>query len=368
MPELPLSTRYLSRILLAFAVIAVLSITKQLLIPLFFSIFLAYLLYPAASWFEKKGIPRIITNFLVIIIFMAIITGVLVGFIKLLGSASNDLPELRDRLSDNLRQLQNFLSTVLGISSDQIRQVISNGSLNFDFLTNFIETGKNILIALALVPVYTFLLLFYRDKFHRFIFMQISSNNESYADEIIQKTSEVVPKYLKGLLVVCLILVVLNSLGFYITGVSYPLLLGIIAALFNLIPYLGTVIGYGIVALFVFAVQSPTVAGAVVIQFFIVQFLENNILTPNITGSYVRINPLVIIFSLIAGGLIWGLPGMFLIIPSLGILKIIFESVDRLKPYAYLLGTQGTEQHSITITSLRRIFGWSKSDQKNSTN
>lgn len=105
-------------------------------------------------------------------------------------------------------------------------------------------------------------------------------------------------------------------------------------------------------------VQTPAIATAVIIQFFIVQFLEHNILTPNITGSYVQINPLVIIFSLIAGGLVWNLPGMFLMIPTLGVLKIIFETVEAWKPYAFLLGTTGTEKHSITIHALRKRFGW----------
>lgn len=358
MNELPTSAKYLTRILLIFAVLAFLMLTKQLLVPLFFSVFVAYLLFPAAEWFERKGVPRIPTNFIVILSLMAIVVGSLFFIIQLISGVSNDLPELQDQITANLKTLQQWLSGLTGLSSDQLREAITTVGLNADYFTQSIQLSKNILIALALVPVYTFLLLFYRNKFRSFISMKVRPENEEAVSEIIKKISEVVPKYLKGLIVVCLILVVLNSLGFRIIGVKYPLLMGIVAALFNLIPYLGTVIGYGIVVLFAFAVQSPTVAGAVAIQFFIVQFIENNLLTPNITGSYVRINPLVIIFSLIAAGMVWGLPGMFLVIPSLGILKIACESVERLKPYAFLLGTQGTEKYSITINSLRKRFGW----------
>ena len=155
-----------------------------------------------------------------------------------------------------------------------------------------------------------------------------------------------------------IILIGLNSLGFYLIGVKYALLLGFVAAFFNLIPYLGTVIGYGIVFLFVLATQTPAIALSVVGQFFVVQFIENNILTPNITGSYVEINPLVIIFSLIAGGMIWGLPGMFMVIPYLAMMKIVCENIPSLKPIGFLLGTRGTERYSITIKSVKKRFGW----------
>ncbi len=193
-----------------------------------------------------------------------------------------------------------------------------------------------------------------------FVSMQVGSDHEETAQDIIDQAAEVVPRYLTGLFIVFFILIGLNTLGFYLIGIKYALLLGLIAAIFNLIPYLGTVIGYGIVFLFVLATQTPALALAVVIQFFIVQFIENNILTPNITGSYVEINPLVTILSLIAGGMIWGLPGMFMIIPYLAMFKIVCENIPELKPVGFLLGTKGTERYSITINSVKKMFGWEK--------
>lgn len=358
MKEYPPAIRFLVRIALIFAIAAILSITKQLLVPLSFSIFLAYLLYPSARRLEEFKIPRIATNFIVIIVFMGGIFTFLFVLSQLFEGLSKDLPELRESFTFNIQLLQDSIDEVFGLSIAQQNEIIKTAGLNSDYFATLIEAGKNLFITLALIPVYTFLLLFYRDKFKEFVYMVVNSENSQAVKDIITKAAEVVPKYLKGLLVVCFLLIGLNTLGFYLIGVEYFMLFGLIAAIFNLIPYLGTVLGYGIVAFFVLGTQSPSVAGAVVIQFFIVQFLENNILTPNITGSYVRINPLVIIFSLIGAGLIWNLPGMFLVIPTLGVLKIIFESVDDWKPYAFLLGTSGTEEHSITIHSLRKRFGW----------
>jgi len=358
MNQYPLSFRYLARIALVFAIVAILSFTKQLLVPLSFSIFLAYLLYPSARKLENFRIPRIATNMIVILVFMGGIVSILYLLAQLLSGLSDDLPELRTSFSANIQLLQLNIEAIFGLSIAQQNEIIKTTGLSGDYVGTFIEAGKNLFITLALIPVYTFLLLFYRDKFREFIFMLVSPLHSETMKIIISKAADVVPKYLKGLIVVCFVLIGLNTFGFYLIGVEYYLLFGLVAAIFNLIPYLGTVLGYGIVCFFVLGTQSPTIAGAVLIQFFIVQFLENNILTPNITGSYVLINPLVIIFSLIAGGLIWNLPGMFLVIPTLGVLKIIFESVDEWKPFAFLLGTSGTEEHSITIHSLRKRFGW----------
>ena len=92
----------------------------------------------------------------------------------------------------------------------------------------------------------------------------------------------------------------------------------------------------------------------VFILFVIIQFTENNILTPNIVGGNVRINPFFIIVGLVLGGLIWGIPGMLIIVPFLAIVRIILNHIDGLKPYAFLLGPKGTGKHSITMKKIKR--------------
>jgi predicted PurR-regulated permease PerM len=193
--------------------------------------------------------------------------------------------------------------------------------------------------------------------------MLVQPEQEEVVQHITDQAAEIVPKYLKGLCIVCVIMFGFNALGYSILGVKFAILMAIIAAVFNLIPYIGNIIGYGIVVIFVMATQSFTLAIGVIVQFFIVQFIENNILTPNITGSYVEINPLVIIFSLIAGGMIWGLPGLFMVIPYLAMLKIVCENVESLKPVGFLLSTRGTEKYTITINSLKNFFGWTNDEE-----
>lgn len=358
MNEYPLLLRTTIRLAFLFLAVAALMLTRQLLVPLFLSVMLAYLLFPYAEWLESHKVPRIITNLIVVIGFIAFVGGVIFAISSLSANFTEDFPKIREQFEDNLQAILGSITAFTGISSEGIDDLISDLGETGAYITQLFTATTNTLLSIGLLPVYTFLLLFYRDKFRDFISMLIQSEQEEVVQNIIDQASEVVPRYLKGLLIVCFILVGLNSLGFYLIGIEYALLFGIIAALFNLIPYLGTVLGYGVVLLFVLGTQSPSLAFAVIIQFLIVQFIENNILTPNITGSYVQINPLVIIFSLIAAGMVWGLPGMLIIIPYLGLFKIICENVDSLKPIGFLLGTRGTERHSITIKSLQNRFGW----------
>lgn len=354
MDKYPLVIRSLIRLSLAFLIIAALIITKTLLVPLCFSILLAYLLYPAADRLERKGFSRIFTNFLLIIAISIIVVGGVYGIALLIVTFTSDLPEIQEQFKQNLSSFQRSIGGLIGIPESRQDSMIKSATGNTgQYLKRFFTATANSILAIGLTPVYTFLLLFYRDKFKKFLKLLVPSNEQEVTEKIIEQASHVVPKYMKGLFFVCFILMGLNSLGFYIIGVQYAILFGVIAAIFNLIPYLGTVIGYGIVFVFVLGTQSTGVALGVLAQFFVVQFLENNILTPNITGTYVQINPLVIIFSLIAGGMIWGLPGMFMVIPYLAMMKIVCENIDSLKPIGYLLGTKGTERHTITFSFLQ---------------
>lgn len=362
MSEYPLLIRSTVRLAFAFLVIAALILTRTLLVPLFLSVMLAYLLFPYAAWLENYKVPRLLTNLIVVIGFLAFLSGIVFLVANLSSNFTDDFPQIRQNFEGNMQAILGSVVSLTGISNVALDTFVRDLAETGEYLGQLFSATTNTILSLGLLPVYTFLLLFYRDKFRDFISMMIKEDQEKAAQNIINQASEVVPKYLKGLFIVCFILIGLNSLGFYLIGLEYALLFGIIAALFNLIPYLGTVLGYGVVLLFVLGTQSPSLAIPVLIQFMIVQFIENNILTPNITGSYVEINPLVIIFSLIGAGMIWGLPGMLIIIPYLGLFKIVCENVDDLKPVGFLLGTEGTERHAITIKSLQRKFGWLDGD------
>jgi predicted PurR-regulated permease PerM len=136
----------------------------------------------------------------------------------------------------------------------------------------------------------------------------------------------------------------LNALGFLLIGIKYAIFLALVAALLNLIPYIGMIVA-NIFCMLITLISNETMKLADVFWVFVVlalvQFIDNNFLMPMIVGSKVRINALVTIVGVLVGGALCGVPGMFLAIPGLAVLKVVFDRADGLKPYGMLLGDDG---------------------------
>jgi predicted PurR-regulated permease PerM len=353
-------------ILLLYGLIA----ARNFLYPIFISLLFAYLLYPVVSFLEKKAkFPRILANLVSIIAAGVFIFFLIYFMVQQLDVFVKDFPVLTRRALENVDQIEQFIEEKVGVaSSDQHTWIKTRISELFQFGSDFFGSAftatTSTLTKVFLMPVFVFFLLYYRNKFRRFILMVIPQDKHKKTKEIINEVSKVTERYMGGIVLVVLILFVLNSVGLMIVGLNYAILLGIISALFNFIPYFGTLIG-GIVPLLYAMLLSddPSKALGVIILFIIIQFIENNILTPNITGGNVRLNPFVTILSIIIGGMIWGIPGMFLSIPFMAILKIVCEQIEELHPYSFLLGTSGTEEHSLTWEKFKKFFNKKRTPQ-----
>jgi len=361
MRDLPGSIKFLTWLLIAVVTVFVLVVLQNILVPLFFSVLFAYLLYPGATRMENVGIPRIITNLVLIIGIVAFLGGAIFLIGILIANFTADFSEVKEQVEENLEFFKESISNLFGLDEDQMQGAVEDIDGLADYILEFFTATTNTIVAFGLMPVYTFLLLLYRNKFESILMSITSDEKKETAKRIINDIAEIVPRYLKGLIVVVILLMFINSGVFWLIGLEYAILLGVIAALFNLIPYLGTVLGYGAALLLVLATQDPSMAIWVVLAFFPVQFFENNILTPNITGSYVRINPLVIIISLLAGAMMWELAGMLLVIPYLAMMKIVCDNVESLKPVGFLLSSNGTEEHTPSLSSIKKWFSSDKS-------
>ncbi|WP_241738899.1 AI-2E family transporter [Pontibacter beigongshangensis] len=336
---------------------------RAFLYPIIMAMLFAYLLYPVVKILERWGVPRILANLATILVSMALLSVLTVMLYKQLAMFLDDFPALQEKALQNLDKLQHVLDRKFNDTDPGneywLRKQVSN-ALEFSgsVLAGVLLAITGTVTKFGLMPVYTFLMLYYRNKFENFIFRLIPSYAHSKAQRIIDEIAQVTKRYMGGVVTVILILCFINSAGLLIIGVEYAILLGIISALLNFIPYFGTLIGGAIPLLYTLVVQGDLqkVLG-VTIFFLLVQFTENNILTPNITGSRVKINPLFTILSIVVGGMIWGLPGMFVSVPMLGMFKIFCDNNDKLSPYAYLLGTEGTEEHAFDLIKLKRFFG-----------
>ncbi len=334
---------------------------KAFLAPVFLAILLSYLLYPIASFLERHKFPRIVANLVSIITGLLVITGVVYFFSQQFSVFVEDFPEMKKQASLNLKTVEDWISSVFGVSSDRVRIWMEDRISNFtdyaEILKATFRITSNMVLLIGLMPVYIFFILYYRTKFYDFILQMAPENYQDRTVDIISKINQVTTSYITGVFIVVLILSVLNSIGLSIIGLKYAVFLGITAALFNFIPYFGTLIGAAVPLLFsLLAMDSLSYALWVLIFFLVIQFTENNILTPNITGGSVRLNPFVTILSLIIGSMVWGVAGMFMVVPLMAMLRIFCEHFSHLKPLAFLLSERGTEKYAITWDKIKSRF------------
>jgi len=216
-------------------------------------------------------------------------------------------------------------------------------------------TGR--IFKLFIIPVFVYYLMFYNTRFHFFLLRAVPDKDKFRTNKIMTEISFVSQLYFGGAFVVVLLLALINSVGLYLLGVKYAILFGVISALCNFIPYFGTWIGsfFPITFTILFG-YSPDLAVWVFVFFAAVHFVESNILTPNITGGYVRLNPFFTILGLIAGGMVWGVSGMLLVIPFMASLKIIFENFESTQTLAFLIGRPESEFYDNPLKKMKSIF------------
>lgn len=333
-------------------------LAKEFLYPITFGILLSYLLYPIANFLEKKGLPRILAILISIIIAAIIITAITIFIIKRINAFSDDLPLFREKAIQNIKLLEKAIKNSIGIPGYFTDEFINRRIFDLSTISEEVFSATTgTLFAILIQPVYVFLFLYYRTKFAYFILKIVGKEKRLIAIRVLKEISTMVTRYMLGVTTVVLILCIFNSAGYLIIGIKYPFLLGTVSAVFSFIPYFGNFIGGIFPFLFALLTQDSYVYSLRIVVFvFIIHFLENNILSPNIVGSNIRINPFFIILGLILGAMVWGIPGMLVIIPFLAMLKIIINNIPDLQPYSYLLGTTGTRKHALTIQNIRKFI------------
>lgn len=320
---------------------------RSLLIPLVFAFFLSMLILPLCHRMERIGIGRLLSSLLAVIL----LTSVFAGLITYLGfqvqSIMEELPDLRMKLLESYRGAVEWIEGRLGrdlgslISLGSGSGLIRSGGALFSGAVSF---TSSVLSFFGILPIYVFLILFYRGSFKRFFehFESVSTRKEDgKRDSTLERIKSLSQGYLVGLLLVIAIIALLNTLGLLLLGIELAIPLGILSAILTVIPYIGVVIGAAMPILVAYlTTDSLWYPLGVIAIFSFVQFLEGNFITPRIIGSKVDINPLAAIVGLIGGGMLWGIAGMIMAIPMLGILKLLCEEVPDLRPFAILLNNE----------------------------
>lgn len=323
---------------------------KSILVPLFFSMLLAILLHPFVSFLTRKKLDRVAAILISIILSLCVI-GVVIYFLSSqITLFLDDIPKLKERLAELAATAKRWIFDNFNIAIREQNQYIDKTAEKMsddspDLVQRTVLTLTEIVSYVIFFPVYTFLILYHKDLFKRFLIEMFTRSEKGKVTEILDESQHICQQYVTGMLIELLIVFALNSTGFLILGIKYPIFLALIAALLNIVPYIGMLIANIFCVLVTLVSSDPGinvlwVAGVLTL----VQIVDNNILLPYIVGSKVRINALAIILSVVIGGSLCGIPGMFLAIPALAIMKVVFERVDSLKPWALLLGDETTAE------------------------
>jgi predicted PurR-regulated permease PerM len=327
-----------------FAFFAMLYIAKSIIIPVVFAIIIAIVLHPVVNFFVRIKINRVVA----IVITSFLIFFVIVAFGAFLISQANRLSESWPILVNKFTSILNETITEAADYFNKDPQKIhewvtkTQGEL---INTSTAAIGKTLVILgsgvvlLFLLPVYIFLILFYQPILLGFIHRVFGTSDQSQVSEIVTQIKTVIQRYLIGLVIEAVMVATLDTVALLILGIEYALLLGILGALLNVIPYIGGLVAVALPMMVALVTKSsPIYAIYVMVAYYFIQLIDNNYIVPIIVASKVKINALFSIIVVLAGNALWGIPGMFLSIPLLAIVKLICDHIEPLKPWGFLLG------------------------------
>ena len=327
-----------------FLVVAGLYFAKPFLVPVCFGGLLSMLFLPVSRWLERKGMSKGLSIVTCVLAFAAILVGIVWLITWQVTDLASDLGNIEQKVNKMITDLKQTINQKFGISAKKQEELMKNsgGAGGATSMVSSLGSGfVGFLVDFILVLVYIFLFMYYRGHIKKFILQLIPAKEKKNTEEIISGIEKVSQQYLTGLGLMIVGLWIMYSIGFSIVGVQFAVFFAILCGLLEIIPFVGNLTGNLLTVLMV-VVQggnSGMIIG-VLITYAIVQFIQTYILEPLVVGAEVNINPLFTIFVLVAGELVWGIPGMVLAIPLLGIAKIICDHIELLKPYGFLIGQE----------------------------
>lgn len=341
---------YIKTVFIALLIIIIvffMIVAKPILIPLLISGYIAMLLTSACNRLERRKIPRSISAAIVLLLFIAVIGGIFfLIYVQLRGFMHDLGGDVTDKLNSFVIIANKWCMETFGFdlgmpNGFEFKKAVDmvkpeNGSATQLFI-NMLNTLSDV----VLLPVFIFFLLIYRDHLAIFVTKVFSKQDNNFLLEKLTSIRKIVHAYIFGASKVMGILAIVNTAVLFALGIKHAIFFGVVAGMLNIVPYLGP--SLGVIMPFFFALitkDSLFYPIAVAVSFIFIQLLEGAFLTPKITGGNVNLNALVTFLGLLIGGAIWGVLGMILIIPTIAILKKLFELSPDTQPYAYLFGEE----------------------------
>ena len=374
MSEMPLTVKRSIELLGIVLVGAIFVLGSGIIMPILTAFFMSLLLFPAFRFLRRYHFPEILAIILPILL-VAIFVG-LIGwfFSSQMGNLIEDFPQIKKNVSIHLHALSDWISSISSYSTKEQTTFISEKSadlLNYagGMASGAAVTLSSIFIFVGLLPIYIYLILFYKDILLRFIFMWFKTDDHPRVKDAIYETESIIKNYLMGLLIQVTYMTILLGGTLLLFGIKHALLIGVIFAILNLIPYVGALFGNLIGVLLTLTSSTeiwPVLTVLIIIA--VVQFLDNNILMPRIVGSKIKINAFVSIIGVVIGGSIAGVSGMFLSMPLIAVLKVVFDRTEMFKQWGVLFGDERPARSPMTFPIFRKKAPVATKDGHNKSN
>jgi predicted PurR-regulated permease PerM len=361
----PSLVRSISVFILFFLVIGGLYFARQFLIPIAISALLAMLLVPLSRWIENKSIPRTLASLLCLLFLLSILGGIIYLVSWQASGISENLYQLSNRIEKIIEDIRQFIVENIGITTETQMQWMNrqptSGSGAIGIAGSLLSSLMSIMVKCILVLVYVFLFLSSRSHIKKFILMLVPATDVKETEKIISDAGKVSQKYLSGLGMMIAILWLMYGIGFSIVGVKSAIFFAVLCGLLEIIPFIGNLTGTSLTVLMVISQGgSNGMVLGVFITYMMIQFIQTYILEPLVVGSEVNINPLFTILVLVLMEILWGIPGMIMAIPILGIVKIICDHIEPLKPFGYLIGKEKSKGDMLHSKRLQNLFAGNK--------
>ncbi|HWD87816.1 MAG TPA: AI-2E family transporter [Mucilaginibacter sp.] len=317
---------------------------KDFIDPLVFGLLFAILLLPVANFFEKNiRLPRGAAALLAIISLIAVIYGIMYLIGAQVANLANDWPMLSKQVASSVREVQSWIESSFHINMekqmdyvhDATKKIMSSGT---EVVGTTFGAISSLMLFLVFIIIFTLLILLYRRLLFKFLLEVSGQDNQPVVFDIVQNVQRIMRQYILGLLLEMFIVSCVACTVFLLIGIKYAILLGIIVGLFNIIPYVGIFTALFLSSLVTFATGTPQQALLAAVSVVAIHAIDSNVLLPTVVGSKVRLNALLSFLGIVVGEMMWGLSGMFLAIPVMAIIKIIFDRIESLKPWGLLLG------------------------------
>lgn len=333
--------------------IGLLYISREFLVPLCLALVLAMLFVRLANRMESNGISRSFSALISVLLFVSAVGVILSLLTWRLTDFAENIEEMKAQTLTMFEKMKSWVDKTLGIPPKEQDELIkqngtSGESGSGNVLTTFAGGTMSFLVDAVLVLVYMFLFLYSRSHLKRFIIKLVPTDQQGKAKKIIQESAHVSQLYLGGLAAMIVMLWILYSIGFSLVGVENAIFFAILCGLLEIVPFVGNVTGTSLTVLAVVAQGGggDMILGVLAV-YMLIQFVQTYLLEPLVVGNEVNINPLFTIIVLVVGELVWGIGGMILAIPLLGMAKIVFDNIPALRPLGFLIGTEKKTRKNI---------------------